>query len=427
MAAPDTVLDVLSPLPPVVRAGSIAISVFAYTSFFSALILFIYLTCKIVSWQLGRSNHKDRKRSAAGHTFTNGPIEFGPAHDAAKLTSLSRDPEVEMTSRAPNQFLVLILNLLVADLLQAAAFLLSSAWVARDGIWVHTAICFTQGLFVSVGDLASSCFMSAVAIHTFFSVVKGIRPSHKILYIGLTILWCFVYLISLLPLAGTLNGAAAGGFFVRAGAWCWINEAYGDIRLLTHYIFIFIAIALSWTLYTAIFCHLRRQHKRGQLGENKTSGHHPAFLIYPVIYLLCILPLAVGRVASMAGKDPPLGYFCFAGALTASNGWLDVLLFIITRKTIVFAHGDELGNEDTGVNTFTFMSPTPTTFGNTIWVWSAKRDEQRDAASGWWRILGDSDAEAQRKRSLSQTSLAPTEQNAIQMEVVTSIVVEHNN
>ncbi|KAI1270477.1 hypothetical protein F5Y18DRAFT_13887 [Xylariaceae sp. FL1019] len=427
MAVPDTVLDVLSPLPPVVRAGSIAISVFAYTSFFSALVLFIYLTYKIVSWQLGISHHKDRKRSAAGQSFSNGPIEFGPRHDTAQLTSIQREIVVRTVPRAPNQFMVLILNLLVADLLQATAFLLSSAWVARDGIWVHTATCFTQGLFISVGDLASSCFMSAIAIHTFFSVVKGQRPSHKILYIGVMIIWSFVYLISLLPLAGTLNGASAGGFFVVAGAWCWINEAYGDIRLLTHYIFIFIAIALSWTLYIAVFCHLRRQHKRGELGENGSSRYHPAFLIYPVIYLLCILPLAVGRVASMAGKTPPLGYFCFAGALAASNGWLDVLLFTITRKSIVFAHGDELGNEDTGVSTFTFMSPTPTTFGNTVWVWSAKAAEQRDAASGWWRILGDPDAEGQRKLSLSQTSLAPTEQNAIQMEVVTSIVVEHKN
>jgi hypothetical protein len=209
-----------------------------------------------------------------------------------------------------------------------------------------------------------------------------------------------------------------------------VNQAYGNIRLLTHYIFIFIAIVLSWVLYTAIFVSLRRQQRRGDLAEAKDSGyHHPAFLIYPIIYLICILPLAVGRVATMAGKEPPIGYFCFAGSLAASNGWLDVLLFTTTRRSIVFAHGDDLGNEDTGVNTFTFMHSTPKTFGNTIWVRGGHDERRRKPPTGgWWRLLGDPETQARKRaglgKSLSQTSLTPMELNAIQMEVITTVVVE---
>ncbi|KAI0870871.1 hypothetical protein GGS24DRAFT_473611 [Hypoxylon argillaceum] len=427
----------LVPLPPVVHAGSIAISIFALASFYSALVLFLYLTYKIAIWRLGRKDGRDRSSRAPGHIFANGPIEFGPAHDAAKLASsdpviyaasLTQPKDTEQ-SYYPNQFIVLIVNLLIADMHQATAFALSTAWVAQNGIQASTGVCFAQGLFISTGDLSSSCFMSAVAIHTFYSIVYDYRPPHKKLYLFIGLLWTFVYLISLLPLAGTLNGASAGGFFVRAGAWCWINRAYGDIRLLTHYIFIFISIVVSWTLYTAIFISLRRQQKRGDLAGTKNSGYHPAFLVYPVIYLICILPLAIGRVATMAGREPSLGYFCFAGALAASNGWLDVLLFTTSRRSIVFAHGDDLGKEDTGVMTFAFMNWTPNTFGNTVWVRGGRNEQPRKPPTGgWWRILGDPELQGRRDarlgKTLSQTSLTPLERNAIQMEVVTTIVVE---
>ncbi|KAJ8132378.1 hypothetical protein O1611_g1246 [Lasiodiplodia mahajangana] len=429
--------DSLIPLPQVVRGGSIAISIFGLASFFSALALFLYLTYKVSKWRLRRKPGRGNGSGAPGHVFANGPVEFGPAHDAAKLAA--SDPTVDSASftqsecsektQYPNQFIVLIVNLLIADLHQATAFALSTAWVAQDAIYAQSGTCFAQGLFISTGDLASSCFMSAVAIHTFYSIVYNYRPPHKSLYIYICCLWIFIYLISLLPVAGTSNGASAGGFFVRAGAWCWINREYGDIRLLTHYIFIFIGIILSWALYTAIFISLRRQQKRGDLAGTKNSGYHPAFLVYPVIYLICILPLAIGRVATMAGKEPSLGYFCFAGALAASNGWLDVLLFTTTRRSIVFAQGDDIGKEDTGVKTFTFMNWTPNTFGNTVWVRGGRNEQPRKPPTGgWWRILGDPELQERRQsrlaKSLSQTSLTPLERNAIQMEVVTSIVVE---
>ena len=159
--------------------------------------------------------------------FASGPIKFGPAHDAAKLAGSG--PTVDAQSlvpsdrpeppRYPNQFMVLFLNLLIADLHQATAFFLSISWVVRDKVDVQTKTCFAQGFFVSTGDLSSSLFMSAIAIHTFYSIVYKYRPPHKNLYYYILFIWIFVYLISLLPVAGTLNGASASGFFVRAGAW----------------------------------------------------------------------------------------------------------------------------------------------------------------------------------------------------------------
>lgn len=219
--------ETLTPLPPVVRSGSIAIIIFALASFLASLVLLLYLTCKVAAWQLGRWSPQSPKRRAPGFMFASGPIRFGPAHDAARLAgsepmvdalSFAQSERTEGT-RYPNQFILLFLNLLIADVHQATAFALSTVWILQDSVTVGIPTCFVQGLFISVGDLSSSLFMSAIAVHTFYSIVYKYRPPHKTLYIYIALIWAFVYLISLLPIAGTLNGASAGGFFVRAGPW----------------------------------------------------------------------------------------------------------------------------------------------------------------------------------------------------------------
>ncbi|RYC61256.1 hypothetical protein CHU98_g4950 [Xylaria longipes] len=213
----------LSPLPPVVHSGSIVITIFGLTSFFSALALLIYLTYQLVKWYLGGESGKRQSKRAPGYMFASGSVKFGPAHDAAKLAGA--DPTVDVISlapservqrsRYPNQFIVLIINLLIADLHQATAFALSLNWLVGDSITIGTGACFAQGLFVSVGDLSSSCFMSAIAIHTFYSIVYKYRPPHKTLYLLIILLWAFVWLISLIPVAATGNGASAGVFCAR--------------------------------------------------------------------------------------------------------------------------------------------------------------------------------------------------------------------
>ncbi|KAI1341348.1 hypothetical protein F5Y15DRAFT_413881 [Xylariaceae sp. FL0016] len=409
--------DTLAPLPQVVRSGSTAIVVFAVISFFSALGLFVYLTTKIVRWQLPSRREVILRTQAQTDNTDFTPNGLKDEH--LQITETMQRPRAK---RVPNQFLVLIINLLLADLHQATAFSLSSAWVSQNGIMAGTPTCFAQGFFISTGDLSSSCFISAIAIHTYLSIVKGYRLSEKVLYSAIGAIWAFVYLISVLPIIGTHNGYEQGGWFVRAGAWCWINHGYENMRLLTHYLFIFISIAITLTLYLTIFFSIRHHYRDGTL-RNITGRHHPAFLAYPVIYLVCILPLALGRIATMAGSEPTLGYFCFAGSLTASNGWLDVVLFTTTRHTIVFAAGDDLGNENTGIETFAFMRTPAKSFGNMIWVQGGHQESTGERSNnGWWRILGDSQDKGQQHsgRCPSQTSLP----NAIQMDIVTQVVVE---
>ncbi|KAJ0158719.1 hypothetical protein CTA2_11023 [Colletotrichum tanaceti] len=171
-----------------------------------------------------------------------------------------------------------------------------------------------------------------------------------------------------------------------------------------------------------------------------SAGHHPAFLIYPIIYILCTAPLALGRVITMAGKEVSLEYFCLAGAMIASNGWLDVLLFSTTRHVIIFNASPDY--EETGLETFAFMrTPANRRYGNMVWVQgagSAPRNLTADEGTGGWlsklfRGAGRRGADAKRDRhrsgahrSISQESLRRRGGNmeGIQMETVTTVVVE---
>ena len=53
-----------------------------------------------------------------------------------------------------------------------------------------------------------------------------------------------------------------------------------------------------------------------------TAGHDKSTLrkagrymvLYPVIYTVCTLPLAAGRMAAMQGVVVPYAYYCFAGS-----------------------------------------------------------------------------------------------------------------
>ncbi|RGP76860.1 g- coupled receptor [Fusarium longipes] len=426
----------LDPLSDDLRHGLTAVTVLAFISFFSSSILFSYLVYKLTTWCLFIKSQSD------GHFHQQaGPIQraidFSLGIDGIfsdNNEDVGKKAHGELEPRKPNQFLVLIINLLLADMHQGVAFFLNAAWLQHNAILVGTATCYTQGLFVSLGDLASSMFITAIAVHTYMAVVKGRQTPQNVLYGAIVAIWVFVYAISFIPIAATSNGAEFGGFFVRAGSWCWMNKKYENLRLFTHYLYIFLGLGTTSILYTIIFFHIRRQARlRSSEDHNDTDSvqlqlsRNPAFLIYPVIYVLCTLPLAAGRIATMAGAKVPNGYFCFAGAMIASNGSFDCLLFGTTRNTIVFASKYDVASNNVGLSTFAFLkTPTNRRFGNTISIQGGRQRDEDVTTGGWWTWPARGTGSSNRShrgmtRTTSQESLRGP---AIQMDTVTSVVVE---
>lgn len=163
----------LDPLPPVLRRGLVAVAFFGILSLVTSLGLFTFLTYRLCVWKI-RGQLKD----------------------------------------GANQFLILIYNLVLADIQQAMAFSLTSAYLAENKIEVEdNTTCWANGWFVSTGDLASGVFIFAIAFHTFFAVVKGRRPSSRVFYSCIAGSWIFVYTLAIVGVGIDPK------LYVRAGAW----------------------------------------------------------------------------------------------------------------------------------------------------------------------------------------------------------------
>lgn len=214
----------IRPLPPVLKHGLAAVATFGFLSFFSTLALFGYLTYKLIVWQL-RPTQEKRSTSAEPESPTesddNGFL-VPESHFCPQKEATWQPPKEgiwqRLTKEPPNQFLVLIYNLLFADIQQALAFLLNVTWLTRNAVEAGTSVCWAQGWFVSVGDLSSSVFVTAIAIHTYLGVIRGYRVPTWAFYAAIATLWGFVYGTAILGVIITGDGRN-GGLYVRAGAW----------------------------------------------------------------------------------------------------------------------------------------------------------------------------------------------------------------
>jgi hypothetical protein len=138
-------------------------------------------------------------------------------------------------SKRTNQFVILIFNLLWADIQQSLAFLLNVEWLRLDSVVVDHPICFAQGWLVSTGDLASGVWCFVIGLHTFASVILDYRLKPRCFYMTIVAMWVFIYGVSVIPV-----GMYQKEVYVRSGIWCWIHHDLGNLRLWTHYVWIFI-------------------------------------------------------------------------------------------------------------------------------------------------------------------------------------------
>ncbi|KAK0102614.1 hypothetical protein ONS95_006223 [Cadophora gregata] len=317
----------LDPLPRQVRDGMISMGVFGLVSSASTLSLMIFITYRMIFWR----------------RYYDHPI-------------------------ATNQIFVLIYNLLLADFQQALSFVFSFYWISQNKLVGPSPACFAQGWLIQIGDVSSGLWVLAIAVHTCINLVGQRTIKHRTFVIAVIALWAFcLFLTAIGPLL------AKDDFFIPAGAWCWMNESHEADRLYLHYLWIFISQLGSLVIYISIFFFLRGRlanssklqtaalssvSDEGRPGPYKgsptttttiMSNGHDTFavsrqrilrtarymVVYPFAYVFLTLPLATGRISSMAGKRPPLVFFPIAGTLMASCGIIDVILYISTRKALV--------------------------------------------------------------------------------------------
>ena len=138
----------LDPITPVFKDGLIPVSIFAMMSLLSVTALLGFITYRLI---MSRKYY----RSYVGY----------------------------------NQYIVLIYNLLLADLQQSIAFSISFHWLKLGKILAPTPPCFIQAWFLNIGDVASGFFVLAIAIHTWLGVVKGHKLPHTWFVVSILVIW----------------------------------------------------------------------------------------------------------------------------------------------------------------------------------------------------------------------------------------------
>ncbi|KAF1365807.1 hypothetical protein EJ07DRAFT_93311 [Lizonia empirigonia] len=298
--------DSLDPLTPVYRTGLIPITIFAMMSLLSVTALLIFVTHRLISW-------RKHYREYVGY----------------------------------NQYVILIYNLLLADLQQAIAFVMSFHWLRINKILAPTAPCFLQAWFLQIGDVASGFFVLAIAIHTWLGVVKGYKMPYKWFIISILGLWAFALLLTVLGPAMHHDR-----YFARAGGWCWASAEFQGERLWLHYLWIFIIEFGTIAIYGHVFIHLRGRIQSIINNDTTKLTRATKFMVmYPAVYVILTLPIAVGRMVAMTGTQLPDVFFCIAGSLLTSCGWIDALLYALTRRILVTNDISTAQYNRTGVTT----------------------------------------------------------------------------
>lgn len=118
------------------------------------------------------------------------------------------------SSIATNQYILLILSLLCADLIQALSFVCSFFWYSHEPIGSNRHWCTTQGVMIHLGDVASAFFVLAIALHTWYQVGMG-RKLDDHTFVGILVfIWGFSVILTVI--APAMHGTEV---YTASGAW----------------------------------------------------------------------------------------------------------------------------------------------------------------------------------------------------------------
>jgi hypothetical protein len=146
-------------------------------------------------------------------------------------------------------------------------------------------------------------------------------------------------------------------------------------------------VIIYLTIYTILLTRIRSGYYTIEEAKRVKSISN-LMVVYPLVYVVCTIPLASARMAAMSGSPPSLARLCLSGAMITSNGWLDVLLYTLTRRIMIFS--DEPPPDNNGFETFsTFWTAPPRRFGGECTV-SALNTRSRGRSRATLPSFGES-------------------------------------
>lgn len=245
------------------------------------------------------------------------------------------------------------ISLLLCDLMQAVGSIMNMKWVQHKAVYVGD-FCTAQGVIKQAADVGIAMFALIIAIHTFCVLFLRWQTRPYVLWLTLLSAWSA---IAAIVLAGPtlVDTTKTGPFFGISGYWCWITSAYPTQHITLDYIFMFMSAAFSFVLYSLVFLRLRGNiitdgwyiaFRRVNSSKNATwRGREFAdnemmviarqMMLYPVAYVIVILPIATARFCEMRGDvNVPFAATIFCDTVYLLSGLVNVTLFVTTRRVL---------------------------------------------------------------------------------------------
>jgi len=245
------------------------------------------------------------------------------------------------------------ISLLLCDLMQAVGSIMNEKWVQNKAVYLGN-FCTTQGIFKQAADIGIAMFALIIAIHTFCVLFLRWQSRPYVLWLTLVSAWSAMGAIVLAgpTLADTTK---YGPFFGISGYWCWITAPYPVQHITLDYMFMFMSAGFSFLLYTLVFLRLRgniiisgwyiafrratsssNSYWRGrEFADNEKMVIARQMMLYPVAYVIVILPIATARFCEMRGNtNVPFGATIFCDTVYLLSGLVNVTLFVTTRRVL---------------------------------------------------------------------------------------------
>ncbi|KAH7101733.1 hypothetical protein BKA62DRAFT_770231 [Auriculariales sp. MPI-PUGE-AT-0066] len=252
-----------------------------------------------------------------------------------------------------------MISLLMSDMLQAVGGTINihHVLVRRTACGPF---CTAQGALKSLGEPSAAMATMAITVHTFCVIFFHWTPPANFILptvvVGTVWLYCGLYV----GISWYLHHASGHEFFQPVPFWCWVSKLYPAHRIAAEYFWLWFSAFSSILFYVPLFLFIRgnievdavkpwkmkwrKSEHRRQVSSFNRNRQSLKMLLYPIVYLVIVLPLsAVRYIAFVQGdnKVPPAGTFVGIVPFHLA-GMLNVLLLIFTRPSIlVFGGGLE--------------------------------------------------------------------------------------
>lgn len=227
----DAGTGTVAPLPAEYRASQTAMAIFGILSTLTASLLWAHMAYRLCVWKVEdkKAAAKAAAAAAEGVDLSLGlpSTAYRQAKNVPSSRSHSRGPSLTRTagsstlsstqSNAPNPLLILIHNLILADVMLSACFLENATWLRLDAILVGSSYCHAQGWLVSLGCLSSSQFLASMAMYTYMAIIRGYKPGGRFVMANIVGVWVISLLLTCIgPLAAKTDLFGRNLLWVRA-------------------------------------------------------------------------------------------------------------------------------------------------------------------------------------------------------------------